>query len=60
MKVKVPLALLLLLAAAVGYMFGTEAGRLQRDVVLVKLGRKQEEGSEPDLETSSDSDDTEG
>ncbi len=57
MKVKVPLALLLLLAAAVGYMFGTESGRLQRDVVLVKLGRKQDEGAEPDLEASSESDD---
>lgn len=57
MKVKVPLALLLLLAAAVGYMFGTEAGRLQRDVVLVKLGRKQDEGAEPDLEASTESDD---
>lgn len=46
MKVKVPLLLLLLvLAAAAGYAFGTENGRAQRDVILVRLGRKQAEDS---------------
>ena len=41
MKVKVPLTVLLLLAIAVGYMLGTEGGRAHRDVILVKLGRKE-------------------
>lgn len=40
MKVTIPLALLLLLAGAVGYLLGTEAGREQRDAILVKMGRK--------------------
>ena len=40
MKVKVPLAALLLLALALGYVLGTENGRAQRDMVLVKMGRK--------------------
>jgi hypothetical protein len=40
MKVKIPLALLLLIAMALGYALGTENGRTQRDVILVKLGRK--------------------
>ena len=41
MKVKLPLAVLLLLAIALGYVLGTESGRAQRNVILVKLGRKQ-------------------
>jgi hypothetical protein len=41
MKVKVPLAMLLLLALTVGYVLGTENGRAQRDMILVKLGRKE-------------------
>ena len=41
MKVKVPLAMLLMLALAVGYVLGTENGRAQRDMILVKLGRKE-------------------
>jgi hypothetical protein len=40
MKVKIPLVLLLLIATALGYALGTESGRTQRDVILVKLGRK--------------------
>jgi len=40
MKVKIPLVLLLLIATALGYALGTENGRAQRDVILVKLGRK--------------------
>ena len=39
MKVKVPIALIVLLAIACGYLMGTESGRKQRDVILVKLGR---------------------
>ena len=42
MKVKIPLAVVLLLSAAVGYLLGTEAGRQQRDMILVKVGRKPE------------------
>ena len=40
MKIKIPLALLLLLAAGLGYLLGTENGRSQRDVILLKVGRK--------------------
>lgn len=50
MKVKVPLGLLLLLAAAIGYMYGTEDGRKRRDVILVKVGRKEEEALSADAE----------
>lgn len=46
MKVTIPLALLLLLAAAIGYLLGTENGRAQRDLVLVKLGYKESETNE--------------
>lgn len=42
MKVTVPL-FLLVLATIAGYMLGTEAGRAQRDVLLVKLGRARAE-----------------
>jgi hypothetical protein len=38
MKVTVPIAALLL-AAAVGYILGTETGRARRDDLLVRLGR---------------------
>lgn len=41
MKVKVPLVLLLLLAAAVGYLLGTEKGRGQRDEVLAKIRERK-------------------
>jgi len=60
MKVTLPLGLLLLVAAAVGYAFGTEAGRARRDVILVKMGRKQEELTDPGLEQPGGSDDAEG
>ena len=45
MNVKVPLLLLLALAAAAGYAFGTERGRARRELILVRLGRKQAENS---------------
>jgi hypothetical protein len=37
MKVKVPLLLLLLLAAAVGFLLGTENGRQKRDQLVSKI-----------------------
>jgi len=40
MKVKVPL-MMLVLVALLGYVLGTERGRSQRDVLLVKLGRRE-------------------
>ncbi|MGA9279391.1 hypothetical protein [Ilumatobacter sp.] len=40
MKVTVPLAALLLIAA-LGYILGTEHGRAQREVVMVRLGQRQ-------------------
>lgn len=39
MNVKLPLGIVILLAALAGYLLGTEAGRAQRDMILVKLGR---------------------
>ena len=51
MKVKVPLLILLLMAAAVGYMYGTEGGRAQRDIILVKLGRGKDPSSADDATT---------
>ena len=50
MKVKIPLVLLLL-AAVIGYVLGTERGRAQRDVILVKLGRKSGEDEGAGQET---------
>ena len=46
MKVKFPLGVLLLLAITLGYVLGTENGRAQRDVILVKLGRKEADAPE--------------
>jgi hypothetical protein len=43
MKVKIPLVLLLLLAGALGYLFGTERGRGQRDAVMARMGRSEAE-----------------
>lgn len=40
MKVRIPLGLLLILASAVGYLLGTEAGREQRDN-LIRIIRRQ-------------------
>lgn len=56
MKVKIPLVLLLLIATALGYALGTENGRAQRDVILVKLGRKdapEDETAEADAAATS-------
>lgn len=54
MKVKVPLLLLLVLAAAVGYTLGTESGRAQRDVILVKLGKGPKEEAAGDDEPATE------
>ena len=51
MKVKIPLALVLLLAISLGYLLGTEAGRAQRNMILVKVGRKS---SEDELEAEAE------
>lgn len=51
MKVKIPLALVLLLAISLGYLLGTEAGRAQRNMILVKVGRKP---SEDELEAEAE------
>ena len=40
MKVKAPLGLIVLLALAVGYLLGTEAGREQRDRLLARIRRE--------------------
>jgi len=40
MKMKLPLGLLLLIASAVGYLMGTEAGREQRDA-LIRIIKRQ-------------------
>lgn len=53
MKVKVPLGVLLLLAIALGYVLGTEDGRARRDLILVKLGRKN--ADEPEGATDEES-----
>ena len=54
MKVKVPIALIILLAIACGYLMGTESGRKQRDVILVKLGRADGDALEDVAETVAD------
>lgn len=54
MKVKVSLLLLLAMAAALGYMLGTEGGRAQRDVILVKLGKGPREDAPADAPAAED------
>jgi hypothetical protein len=49
MKVKIPLGLLLLLASAMGYLMGTEAGREQRDA-LIRIIRRQNDVLEAEAE----------
>lgn len=39
MKVKLPIALIVVLAIALGYLLGTSSGRQRRDAILVTLGR---------------------
>jgi hypothetical protein len=54
MKVKLPLALVVVLAIALGYLMGTESGRQRRDVILVKVGRGREDASDPTPESEAD------
>jgi hypothetical protein len=54
MKVKLPLALVVVLAIALGYLMGTESGRRRRDVILVKVGRDREDASDPTTESEAD------
>ena len=49
MKMKLPLGLLLLLAAAMGYLMGTEAGREQRDA-LIRIIKRQNDVIEAEAE----------
>jgi cobalamin biosynthesis protein CobD/CbiB len=53
MKVKIPLALLLLLASAMGYLMGTEAGREQRDS-LIRIIRRQKDVIEAEAEAATE------
>jgi hypothetical protein len=53
MKVKIPLGLLLLLASAMGYLMGTEAGREQRDA-LIRIIRRQKDVLEAEAEASTE------
>jgi hypothetical protein len=46
MKVTVPLAALLL-AAAIGYILGTESGRARRDDLLDRLGLGRGDAADP-------------
>ncbi len=42
MKVKLPLGLILLIASAMGYLMGTEAGREQRDKLMRIIKRQSD------------------
>ena len=41
MNVKLPLGILLMMAAILGYLLGTESGRQQRDSLVRKLRREE-------------------
>ena len=43
MNVKIPLGLLLAVAAVLGYLLGTESGRQQRDSLLRRVRREEDE-----------------
>lgn len=53
---KIPLGVLLLLAITLGYALGTENGRAQRDVILVKMGRKKADEPETEAEAEAPAD----
>jgi hypothetical protein len=53
MKVKLPLGLLLIIASALGYLMGTEAGREHRDS-LVRIIRRQNDIIEAEVATATD------
>lgn len=54
MKVKVPLMIVIVLAATVGYLLGTEAGRQRKELVLVRLGRSGGQDADPVVENGAD------
>jgi len=57
MNKKTPLALVIFVAIAVGYLMGTESGRQRREVILVKLGRgPADDSSETDAPAADDDD----
>jgi hypothetical protein len=58
MNVKVPLAALLLLALALGYVLGTEDGRARRDAMLARLRHEEAEVSEAAAEEAPADDDS--
>jgi uncharacterized integral membrane protein len=39
MKMKIPVGIVILMAVALGYLLGTESGRVRREALMVKLGR---------------------
>lgn len=41
MNVKIPIGIVLVMAAVLGYLLGTEAGRQQRDSLLSKVRREE-------------------
>ena len=41
MNVKIPIGIVLVMAAVLGYLLGTEAGRQQRDGLLSKIRREE-------------------
>ena len=53
MKAKIPLGLLLLLASAMGYLMGTEAGRERRDA-LIRIIRRQNDVLEAEAEAAAE------
>ena len=55
MKMKIPLGIVILMAVALGYLLGTESGRVRREALMVKLGR----GDGEIIAAPSDADSTE-
>ena len=53
MKVKLPLGLILLIASAMGYLMGTEAGREQRDK-LMRIIKRQNDIIEAEVAATDD------
>ena len=43
MRMKIPLAIVIVMAVALGYLLGTESGRNRREALINKLGRRGSE-----------------
>lgn len=43
MRMKIPLAIMIVMAVALGYLLRTESGRDRREALMVKLGRRESE-----------------